>query len=82
MILCGDTMLSSILLEGATYLIFAVEGVHSILGERDILMRLFRGRDLPRLFGGAAAGTSRYAGSDNARTAKTRNRNYGLPDAP
>ena len=38
----------------AAFLTFAVGVVHSILGERYILVRLFRRNDLPRLFGGTA----------------------------
>jgi hypothetical protein len=38
----------------AAFLAFAVGVVHSILGERYILVRLFRRNDLPKLFGGTA----------------------------
>jgi hypothetical protein len=36
----------------AAFLAFAVGGVHSYLGERYILIRLFRRPDIPHLFGG------------------------------
>lgn len=38
----------------AAALIFLLGFAHSVLGERYILLRLFRCRDLPRLFGGTA----------------------------
>jgi hypothetical protein len=38
----------------AAFLAFAVGFVHSVLGERYILVRLFRRSDLPRLFGSTA----------------------------
>ncbi|MCK9539595.1 hypothetical protein [Dokdonella sp.] len=38
----------------AAALIFLLGLAHSVLGERYILLRLFRRRDLPRLFGGTA----------------------------
>jgi hypothetical protein len=47
----------------SAFLAFAVGVVHSILGERYILVRLFMRSDLPRLFGGTAftIRTLRYA---------------------
>ena len=47
----------------AAGLCFAIGLAHSILGERYILMRLFRRTDLPRLFGGTefTARTLRFA---------------------
>lgn len=47
----------------AALLIFATGCAHSYLGERYILMRLFKRDDLPKLFGGTAftAGTLRFA---------------------
>ncbi len=36
----------------AAFLTFAIGVVHSILGERYILIRLFRRDNLPKLFGG------------------------------
>lgn len=47
-------MALTVLLEIAAFLAFAVGLVHSVLGERYILMRLFRRDDLPKLFGGTA----------------------------
>jgi hypothetical protein len=44
----------TLLLELAAFLAFTVGLVHSVLGERYILIRLFRSADLPRLFGGTA----------------------------
>lgn len=38
----------------AATLIFLLGAAHSVLGERYILVRLFRRSDLPRLFGGTA----------------------------
>lgn len=38
----------------AAFLAFAVGVAHSVLGERYILIRLFRRQDLPKLFGGTA----------------------------
>jgi hypothetical protein len=43
----------TILLYVAAFLAFAVGIAHSVLGERYILVRLFRREDLPKLFGGA-----------------------------
>jgi hypothetical protein len=47
----------------AAILIFFTGVAHSYLGERYILIRLFRRQDLPRLFGGTAftIGTLRFA---------------------
>jgi hypothetical protein len=47
----------------AAALIFLTGVAHSYLGERYILVRLFRGADLPKLFGGTAftTGTLRFA---------------------
>ena len=47
----------------AAALIFLTGAAHSYLGERYILIRLFRREDLPRLFGGTAftIGTLRFA---------------------
>lgn len=47
----------------AAILIFLTGAAHSYLGERYILIRLFRREDLPQLFGGAAftIGTLRFA---------------------
>lgn len=47
----------------ASALIFITGAAHSYLGERYILMRLFRGEQLPKLFGGTAftIGTLRFA---------------------
>ena len=47
----------------AAFLAFAVGVVHSVLGERYILTRLFRRGNLPKLFGSAAftARTLRFA---------------------
>lgn len=47
----------------AAILIFLTGVAHSYLGERYILIRLFRREDLPRLFGGTAftIGTLRFA---------------------
>jgi len=44
-------MAPTILLEGSAVLLFAVGIVHSFLGERYILVRLFKRADLPKLFG-------------------------------
>jgi hypothetical protein len=44
----------AVLLEVAAFLCFAIGLVHSTLGERYILVRLFRRDDLPQLFGGTA----------------------------
>lgn len=41
-------------LDVAAALVFLLGAAHSILGERYILVRLFRRADLPRLFGGTA----------------------------
>ena len=38
----------------AAFLLLAVGAAHSVLGERYILIRLFRRPDLPKLFGGTA----------------------------
>jgi hypothetical protein len=38
----------------AAFLAFAIGVAHSVLGERYILIRLFRRNDLPKLFGGSA----------------------------
>lgn len=40
------------MLHVAAFLAFAVGVAHSVLGERYILIRLFRREDLPKLFGG------------------------------
>jgi hypothetical protein len=40
-------------LQVAAFLIFFLGVAHSVLGERFILVRLFRREDLPRLFGGS-----------------------------
>ena len=40
------------LLYSAAFFAFAVGVAHSVLGERYILIRLFRRNDLPKLFGG------------------------------
>ncbi|VAX03610.1 hypothetical protein MNBD_GAMMA20-790 [hydrothermal vent metagenome] len=40
------------LLYTAAFLTFAIGIVHSVLGERYILIRLFRRKNLPKLFGG------------------------------
>src|SRR5271155_2999916 len=42
----------TVLLYIAVFLAFAVGIAHSVLGERYILVRLFRRDDLPKLFGG------------------------------
>jgi hypothetical protein len=42
------------LLYMAAFLAVAVGVIHSVLGERYILIRLFRRADLPKLFGGVA----------------------------
>lgn len=42
------------ILHVATILLFALGLAHSVLGERYILVRLFRRDNLPRLFGGTA----------------------------
>jgi len=42
----------TILLYLAAFLIFSIGIVHSVLGERYILTRLFRRNNLPKLFGG------------------------------
>jgi len=44
----------AVLLHAAACLAFALGAAHSVLGERYILVRLFRRDDLPRLFGGQA----------------------------
>ena len=51
------------MLSVAAILIFALGVAHSVLGERYILVRLFRRTDLPKLFGGTAftIGTLRFA---------------------
>lgn len=56
-------MTGSTLLFVAALLTFAVGLAHSILGEKYILMRLFRRQDLPQLFGGSTftARTLRFA---------------------
>lgn len=41
-------------LTAAAALVFLLGAAHSVLGERYILIRLFRRSDLPRLFGGTA----------------------------
>lgn len=41
-------------LSAAAALVFLLGAAHSVLGERYILIRLFRRSDLPRLFGGTA----------------------------
>ena len=50
----------------AAFLFFALGLGHSILGERYILIRLFRRQDLPKLFGGtflaATLGAAALAG--------------------
>ncbi|WP_197017249.1 hypothetical protein [Pseudoxanthomonas suwonensis] len=53
----------SFLLAFAAFLAIAMGLAHSVLGERDILMRLFRRADLPKLFGGTefTARTLRFA---------------------
>lgn len=45
-------MALAVLVEVSALLLFAVGIVHSVLGERYILLRLFRRTDLPKLFGG------------------------------
>lgn len=45
-------MMGSTLLLVAAFLAFAVGIAHSVLGEKYILVRLFRRPDLPKLFGG------------------------------
>lgn len=47
----------------AAALLFALGLAHSVLGERYILVRLFRRTDLPKLFGGTSftTGTLRFA---------------------
>ena len=47
----------------ASALVFVTGLAHSYLGERYILIRLFRGQQLPKLFGGTAftIGTLRFA---------------------
>ena len=42
------------MLQAAAILVFLLGLAHSILGERYILVRLFRRPDLPKLFGGTA----------------------------
>ena len=42
----------TILIYSAAFLAFAIGVVHSVLGERYILTRLFRRDNLPKLFGG------------------------------
>jgi hypothetical protein len=56
-------MTSSTLLSIAALLAFAVGVAHSVLGEKYILMRLFRRPDLPKLFGDSnfTARTLRFA---------------------
>lgn len=44
-------------LHGAALLLVLIGAAHSALGERYLLMRLFRRDDLPRLFGGTACTT-------------------------
>lgn len=53
----------SFLLAVAAFLAIAMGLAHSVLGERYILMRLFRRADLPKLFGGTefTARTLRFA---------------------
>ena len=47
-------MVLNTLLIIAAFFAFAIGVAHSVLGERYILMRLFRRDDLPKLFGSAA----------------------------
>jgi len=56
-------MALTILLEGSALLLFGVGIVHSVFGERYILVRLFRRTDLPKLFGDTrfTARTLRFA---------------------
>ena len=56
-------MTQAMMLFVAALLCFAVGLAHSVLGERFILMRLFRSAELPRLFGETAftARTLRFA---------------------
>lgn len=51
------------MLNVAAFLVVVIGVAHSVLGERYILMRLFRRPDLPQLFGGTAfvTGTLRFA---------------------
>ncbi len=51
------------MLTAAAVLLLALGLAHSYLGERYILVRLFRSSDLPKLFGGTAftSGTLRFA---------------------
>ena len=53
----------ALLLYSAAFCAFAIGVAHSVLGERYILMRLFRRQNLPKLFGGTAftQGTLRFA---------------------
>ena len=53
----------TILIYSAAFLAFAIGVVHSVLGERYILTRLFRRDNLPKLFGGTefTAQTLRFA---------------------
>lgn len=55
--------MNAALLYLAAFLILAVSVAHSYLGERYILMRLFRRSDLPKLFGSSefTVGTLRFA---------------------
>ncbi|MGQ0798778.1 MAG: hypothetical protein ACT4NL_01515 [Pseudomarimonas sp.] len=55
--------MSAVLLYLAAFLILAVSIAHSYLGERYILIRLFRRSDLPKLFGSSefTTGTLRFA---------------------
>ena len=52
------------MLYAAAFLIFATGLAHSVLGERYILVRLFKGQDLPKLFGDTSftVGTLRFVG--------------------
>ena len=45
-------MTMTILIYSAAFFAFAIGVIHSVLGERYILTRLFRRDDLPKLFGG------------------------------
>jgi len=55
--------MNALLLNLAAFLILVVSIAHSYLGERYILMRLFRRSDLPKLFGSSefTVGTLRFA---------------------
>ena len=53
----------------AAVLCFAVGLAHSVLGERYILVRLFRRTDLPKLFGGTEF-TVRTLRGDGGRIAR------------